>query len=116
MDLQISSGTLDAASKSLNGLIMADESLSREREGLQLAKFFLNYCFNVNEMLTMADPSEIIKVLKPYGLKICDDCGGAMCDTGCPVSRYVEDMDKWLKGEKTVFAKEHNEKAEEKSN
>lgn len=64
---------------------------------------FLEYCFNVSDMLKVSDPSEILKVLIPYGLKICDDCGGAMCDVNCPVSRYIENIDKWLKGEKIIF-------------
>ena len=84
---------------------MIDE-LNREREGLQLAKLFLDYCFNVSDMIPASSPDNIIKNLKEYGLKICDDCGGAMCDLSCPVSRYLDDMDKWLKGEKTIFTRD----------
>ena len=80
------------------------DMLCREREGLQLAKFFLGYCFNVSDMFKVSDPSDILKALVPYGLKMCDDCGGAMCDTYCPVSRYIEDVRKWLDGERTTFA------------
>lgn len=79
--------------------------MTREREGLQLAKLFLDYCLGLSDMLSLSPPDEIVKNLKNYALKMCDDCGGAMCDVNCPVSRYVEDMDKWLKGEKTIFAK-----------
>lgn len=82
------------------------EELNREREGLQMAKLFLNYCFDVSDMILASSPENIIKNLKEYGLKICNDCGGAMCDISCPVSKYIDDMDKWLKGEKTIFARD----------
>lgn len=77
--------------------------LSREREGLQLAKLFMDYCYSASDMITFNPPEGIIQKLKEYALTICDDCGGAMCDTCCPVSKYIDDMDKWLKGEKTIF-------------
>ena len=80
--------------------------LTREREGLQLAKMFLNYCFNVSDMIPASSPESIIRDLKEYALTMCDDCGGAMCDTSCPVSKYIDDMDKWLKGEKTIFTRD----------
>ena len=83
------------------------EELNREREGLQLAKMFLGYCFRC-DMLTMDSPVGIIEKLKEYAFKICDDCGGAMCDDHCPVSKYIDDMDKWLKGEKTFFARDYS--------
>ena len=83
------------------------EELSREREGLQLAKMFLEYCFCC-DMLTMDSPVGIIEKLKEYAFKICDDCGGAMCDDHCPVSKYIEDMAKYIKGEKTFFVIDHS--------
>ncbi len=79
------------------------EELNREREGLQLAKMFLDYCFRC-DMLTMDSPVGIIEKLKEYAFKICDDCGGAMCDDHCPASRYKEDKSRRLQGERTVFA------------
>ena len=84
--------------------------LSRDREGLQLAKFFMDYCYSVSDMIMFNSPEGIIQTLKEYAQTICDDCGGAMCDIGCPVSKYIDDMDKWLKGEeKTIFAKDFSE-------
>jgi len=76
--------------------------MTRECNGLHIAKLFLDYCFSVSDMLTLNPPDEIIKNLKDYALKICDDCGGAMCDINCPVLRYIEDMDRWLKGERII--------------
>ena len=78
--------------------------LNHEREGLQMAKLFLNYCIDASDMLSASSPENIIKNLKEYGLKMCDECGGAMCSDNCPVSKYIDDMDKWLKGERTIFA------------
>ena len=84
--------------------IMVDDLLAQEREGLQIAKFFLDYCFRASDMLSMICPTVIVEKLREYALWICDECGGAMCDDNCPVSKYIDDMSKWLKGERTVFA------------
>lgn len=54
--------------------LMAAETLTPEREGLNLAKSFIEYFFSL-EMLTLDHPRELIKDLKTYALKICDDCG-----------------------------------------
>lgn len=81
------------------------KKLNRTLEGLRLANVFIEYAIGVNTMLTSEDPSNIIKVLKEYGLKMCDQCGGAMCmDIKCPVGSFIEDMDKYLKGEVTGWA------------
>lgn len=81
-----------------------DDMLAQEREGLQIAKFFLDYCFRASDMLSMVCLAEIIEKLREYALLICDECGGAMCNDNCPVSKYIDDMSKWLKDERTVFA------------
>lgn len=81
-----------------------DDLLAQEREGLQIAKFFLDYCFRASDMLSMVCPTVIVEKLREYALWICDECGGAMCNDNCPVSKYIDDMSKWLKGERTVFA------------
>lgn len=81
------------------------KKLNRTLEGLRLSHVFIEYAIGVNTMLTSEDPSDIIKVLKEYGLKMCDQCGGAMCmDVKCPVGSFIEDMDKYLKGEVTGWA------------
>lgn len=82
------------------------KELSREREGLQLAQYFIEYCYGVGEMFSLPQNVAIIEACQQYADSLCDNCGGAMSCDPCPVHRYKEDFKQFLDGERTVFAKE----------
>ena len=67
-----------------------------ETTGLELVRSFMDYCLKL-DMLTLDKPTKLVRDSLEYALTVCDDCGGAMCDSHCPVSQYAENMNEWLK-------------------
>jgi len=70
---------------------MSVETLSRQREGLQLVKFFVEYCFNVGEIFSLPDNTILQEAFKKYSKGICDNCGRAMDCSMCPVCQLPSD-------------------------
>ena len=84
---------------------MATE-LSREREGLQLAKCFMDYCFGIGEKMELPRSVAIQEACNNYADKLCDGCGGAMNCEPCPVHKYREEPGNFIDGKKTMFSRD----------